>query len=67
MRMNNIPDDKYIVKDGKLRRLWQWGDSDELYVPDWDGRGKMELYQEHLDGPTLDVEEARKVFPEYFL
>lgn len=56
----------YLVKEDKLIKLWRWGDDNDLYIPDFLNHS-LTLYQEHLDGPTLDMEEARKVFPEYFI
>lgn len=55
---------KYLVVDDKLVRLFYWS-PEELLLPQPDGTAV--LYQEHLDGPTLDEEEAKELFPEEFI
>lgn len=56
--------DDYLIKDGKLVKLFVWNDSDR-YIPN--SNGNLLLYREHLDGPLIGIDEARELFPEEFI
>lgn len=55
----------YSVVNGRPVKLFQWDDSEELYIPSKDGA--MMVYREHLDGPLMGLEEARDKYPEEFI
>ena len=55
----------YLIVNGRPVKLFQWDDSEELYIPSKDGA--MMVYKEYLDGPLISVEEARELFPEEFI
>ena len=56
---------QYLVKEGTLVELGKRVFTDELYIPL--GNGQHMEYNAYYDGPTLDREEAVKLFPEYFV
>lgn len=63
--MDGYASDCYLEMEGKLVKLFKWDDSDDMYIPE--GEGKLMLYKEHFDGPCIGKEEAMERYPEYFL
>ena len=57
--------DQYLVKDGTFIELVKQVLTGSLYIPL--GNGQHMEYNTYYDGPTLDREEAVKLFPEYFV
>ena len=60
-----IKQDKYLIKENIPVELVKQVFSDTLYIPL--GNGQHMEYNAYYDGPTLDREEAIKLFPEYFV
>lgn len=57
----------YLVKDGTLLTVVDSVvDSDKAYKI-CNNPTTFQVYEEHLDGPLLDVEEAKELFPEEFI
>lgn len=56
----------YLVKNGALVDVYSTMSEEELYVV-VKNPPAFQLYQEHLDGPLLDEEQAKEIFPEEFI
>ena len=55
----------YVIKDNKLYNLVEDVNSEELYVPI--KKDALLVYQAHLDGEPIGLEEAKEKYPEEFI
>jgi len=60
-----MPTEMFVIKDDKLYNIVEDVTDDELYIVINDK--SLLVYQAHLDGETIGLQEAKEKYPEEFI
>lgn len=55
----------FVIKDNKLYNIVEDVTSEELYIPI--KKNTLLVYQAHLDGEAIGLQEAKELYPEEFI
>lgn len=55
----------FVIKDNKLYNIVEDVTSEELYIPI--KKDALLVYQAHLDGEVIGLQEAKELYPEEFI